>query len=84
MTVCGKSFQYLVGGLVPDIGPGVLIPVGDPGADRGGEFLDRAVGTAGEPFAGEFAEPALHQIEPGAVGGGEVHHEAGGEKAANA
>src|SRR5207342_868021 len=37
----------------------------------------RAVGAAPQPFGGELAEPALDQVEPRAVGGGEMQAEAG-------
>ena len=38
--------------------------------------LHAAEHTAPNPFVGEFGEPSLDQIDPGAVGGREVHMEA--------
>jgi hypothetical protein len=41
-AVAGEAFEDLVGGLVPDKGGGVLIPVRRPGLDVGGELFDAA------------------------------------------
>ena len=54
----------LVGGLVPDEWLGVVVPVGDPGADRGDEIADGAVGAALDPLAGQLGEPALDEVQP--------------------
>src|SRR3546814_6323940 len=62
---------------MPDEGLGVVGPVRDPGADRGDELADGAVGAAAEPLVGELGEPALDQVHPRAVGGGEVEREPG-------
>src|SRR5581483_8406731 len=71
-AVGGEAVEDFVGGLVPDVGAGVVVPAGDPGADGGDELSDRAVGAALDPFGGELGEPALDEVEPGAVGRGEV------------
>ncbi len=62
---------------MPGVGAGILVPSVDPVLDRVSEFGDRAVGAASDPFGGEFGEPAFDQVEPGAVGGGEVDVESG-------
>src|SRR5437879_10751393 len=61
---------------MPDERFGVVVPVGDPRADRADEFADGAVGASFDPLRGEFGEPALDEVEPGAVGRGEVKREA--------
>ena len=76
LAVGGEAVEDLVCGLVPDVGLGVFVPVGDPGADRGDEVADRAVGAAFDPFRGQLGEPALDEIQPGAVGRREVEREA--------
>jgi hypothetical protein len=58
-AVAGEAFEDLFGGLVPHEGGGVLVPVGGPGFDVGGEFLDAAVGRALQLLGGEGGEPAL-------------------------
>jgi hypothetical protein len=40
LAVGGEAVEDFVGGLVPDVGLGVVVPVGDPGADRGDEVAD--------------------------------------------
>ena len=62
MTITSQPVQDLIGGLVPDIRPGMLVPGGDPGADGCDEFLDRTVGASPDPLGGELAEPALDQV----------------------
>jgi hypothetical protein len=42
-----------------------------------GELADRAVGAALEPPGGQLGKPSLDQVQPRAVGGREVHVEAG-------
>jgi len=71
----------LLGGLGPDERTGILVPVFQPGADIGVELAHRAVRAPLELSFGEFAEPALHQVQPARAGGGEVQDKAGvGEK----
>jgi hypothetical protein len=50
LAVGGEAVEDLVGGLVPDERFGVVVPVGDPGADRGDEVADGAVAAALDPF----------------------------------
>ena len=66
----------LRGGLGPDEGLGVLVPVGEEASD--GAFQ---LGNAGETAApnrllADDAEPAFDQIEPGGAGRGEVQMKA--------
>src|SRR5215210_1388616 len=75
-AVTGKAFEDLLGGLVPHERSRVLVPVGDPGLDVGGEVLDAAVGGALQLLGGQGGEPPLHQVHPRPVGGGEVEVEA--------
>ena len=44
-------------------------------ADSGFQFLDAAKRAAPNAFVGEFGEPSLHKVDPGAVGGSEVDME---------
>ena len=60
---------------MPGVGAGVVVPGVDPVLDRVFEFGDRPVGTASDPFGGEFCEPAFDEVHPGAVGGGEMNVE---------
>ena len=46
LTKGGEAFKDLIGGLVPHERPGVVVPVRDPGADRGDLLFDRAVRAA--------------------------------------
>ena len=62
---------------MPDEGARILVPVGDPALDGVGQISHAAVGAAPEPFRGQFRQPALDQVHPGAVGGSEVEREAG-------
>jgi hypothetical protein len=52
LVVGGEAVEDFVCGLVPDVGFWVLVPVGDPGADRCDEVADGAVGAALDPFRG--------------------------------
>ena len=60
---------------MPDEWCGLVVPVGDPGADRGDEVADVAVAAAFDPLCRQLGEPALDQVEPGAVGRCEVERE---------
>jgi hypothetical protein len=62
LAVGGEAGEDLVGGLVPDVGLGVLVPVGDSGTDRGDEVFDRAVGAAFDPLLAQFCERALDEV----------------------
>jgi hypothetical protein len=66
----------LVGGLLPDERLGVVVPVGDPGADRRDKIADRAVGASLDPFRRQLGEPALDEVEPGTLGRREMQREA--------
>ena len=76
MAVGGEAGEDVVCGFVPDVGLGVVVPVGDPGADRGDEVADGAVGAAFDPLRGELGEPALDEVDPARAGRGEVQVEA--------
>jgi hypothetical protein len=58
-----------MGAVVPDERSRVLVPVGDPDADRGAQFPGRAVAAV--------PQPAPDEVQPGAAGGREVQREAG-------
>jgi hypothetical protein len=49
---------------------------GDELANRGLELRDTAMNAAPQLFVREFREPALHEVQPGSVGGREVDVEA--------
>jgi hypothetical protein len=76
LAVGGDAVEDLVGALVPNEWLGLVVPVRDPGADRGDEVSDGAVAAALDPFGREFGEPAFDEVEPGTVGRGEVEGEA--------
>ena len=57
MDICGEGVEDLVRGFVPGVGAGVIVPGVDPVLDRVFEFGDGSVGTASDPFGGEFGEP---------------------------
>ena len=65
MAVVADAGQDLVGGLGPHVGPWVVVPGVDPGADVGVEVTYRGVGAAAQFLVGQFGEPALDQVEPG-------------------
>jgi hypothetical protein len=46
--------------------------VGEIAVDRGDEAGDALEGAAANARAGDFSEPALDQVQPGATGGNEV------------
>ena len=60
----------------PDEGRGVGVVHLDEGGDSIDEFRDTAEGAPLQSFAGERAEPALDEVQPGAGGGREVEVEA--------
>src|SRR6516225_3872775 len=51
---------------------GIEIPVLGPLGDGGAEFGDAGERAATQAFIGEFFEPALDQVQPGARGGREM------------
>jgi hypothetical protein len=51
-AVGGKDVKDLVGGFMPDEWFGVVVPVGDPVADRPDQFPDGALGGALDSFDG--------------------------------
>lgn len=53
---------------MPDEGLGVLVPGDDPRVEVGGQIFDAAVSGSLEPFAGEFGEPALDEVQPRGAG----------------
>lgn len=62
VAVVGEAVEDLVGGLVPDLGLGLIVPAGDPSADRGDEVFDGVVCAAFDPLGGELREPALDEV----------------------
>src|SRR5437588_5114705 len=76
LAVGGDPVEDLLGALVSYVGLGVFVPVGDPGADRGDEVMDRAMRAAPDLLRGQLGKPALDEVQPGAVGGREVQGEA--------
>ena len=76
MEIVGEVVEDLVGGLAPDEGPGVGVPVFDPVGDVAAECGDGVVGGAAQFLGGQLGEPAFDLVEPGAVGRGVVDREA--------
>jgi uncharacterized integral membrane protein len=76
LEISGDLVEDLVGGLGPDKRPGLLVPGVDPGLDRAGRLGDRPVAATPQPLAGQLGEPPLDQVQPRAVGRGEVQLEA--------
>src|SRR4029450_5008865 len=77
MKISGQVVEELVGGLGPDERLGILVPRLDPSPKVGLQLGDAAVGRAPQLAVGQAGEPALHQVQPGAVGRGQVEVEAG-------
>lgn len=76
MAVGGDFVEDFVGRLGPDEGPGLVVPVGQPGPDVAFEGLDGAVYSALEFLLCEFGEPPLDQVQPRRAGRCEVQVEA--------
>src|SRR5437870_6642185 len=68
--------EDLVGGLDPEVGTRVFVPVVEPGADVAFELGDAAVDAAAEHLGGDLGEPALDEVEPGGALRDEVEHKA--------
>lgn len=56
--------EYLVGGLGPLVGFGVLVVALDEGANVGFELSGRGVDATPQLLAGEFGEPAFNLVGP--------------------
>ena len=69
-AVCGAgdAGEDLVCGLGPDEGPGFRVVDVDEFSDRFLELKDATVAAATDLFLRQLGEPALDEIEPGAVG----------------
>lgn len=68
----GEAFEYLVRGLRPDVGLGIGVPCGYPGADVLLKDLDTLVDASPYLLVRQLGEPPLDQVEPGRSGRGEV------------
>src|SRR6266511_2233664 len=75
--ISSDAVKDLIGGLVPHKRPRLLVPRVDPGLDRRGQLRHRPVAATLEPLGRQLRKPALHQVQPGTVGGGEVQVETG-------
>ena len=76
MPACGGGDDFVgIGG--PGEGPGVIVGFAQEAVDGGLELDDRSEHAAFEAALAELGEEALHGIEPGARGRGEVEDEAG-------
>src|SRR5665647_2465589 len=76
VTVTGDRLEDLVGGLGPDEGARVFVPVRQPVADVGAQLAHRTVDAAARLARGQLGEPALDEVQPRGAGGGEVQREA--------
>jgi Amidohydrolase family len=56
--------EDLIGGLVPDVGAGVFVPVGGPVPDVTLEGPDAGMGSSFDLFGGQLGEPSFHHVEP--------------------
>ena len=56
--------EYLVGGLGPFEGLGVLVVAVDEGSDIGLQLPDRGMNAPPKALSGELGEPALDLIDP--------------------
>src|SRR5215203_742340 len=81
---CGRALgeardarQDLVGAFGPHERRGLLVADVDEFPDSTLEFADTTMGASPQLFGRQFTEPALDQVQPRAVGGGEVHMKAG-------
>ena len=77
MAVVGEAVEDLVGGLVPDEGLGVVVPVGDPGADRGDESRTERWVPRLSHLVVSSANQRSTRFSQRAVGRREVEREAG-------
>src|SRR6202034_4316928 len=69
------SRDDLIGFGGPDKGSGLIVGLAEEAVDRGLELDDRAEGAAFEPTPGQLGEEALHGVEPGGRGRGEMEDE---------
>lgn len=58
-----------LGGGGPDERTAVVVVVLDEGVDLVSQLRDRREGSAADGLLGDDAEPALHLVQPGGVGG---------------
>jgi integrase len=73
LTISRNTGEDLVGGFVPDKGPGSLIADRQVLTNRRLERPRAAMRAAFDLLLRERREPPLHEVEPGRAGGGEVH-----------
>ena len=76
LMVAGDRLEDLVGGLGPDEGARVFVPMRQSVADVGVELAHRTVDAAPQLAGGQLGKPALDEVQPGGAGGGEAEHEA--------
>jgi hypothetical protein len=72
MGETSDACENLVGSLCPDERTRARVVGVEKLADRAFELTYAAVRSTANPLIGEFREPALDQVEPRAVGRGEV------------
>src|SRR3990172_5196096 len=75
-TKSAHAGEDLIRRLQPDEGLGVFVAGGEVDADGVLELAGAAVRPAAQLLLGETGEPALDLVDPGRVGGREVHVEA--------
>ena len=67
---------YLLGGLGPDKGSGVLVPAFHKAGDRPLQLRHAVEAAAADCLLANQAKPALHQVQPRGTGGCEMEMEA--------
>jgi hypothetical protein len=77
LSVTRHAGQNLVRGFCPDERLGTFVVHVQVFADSRFQFFHTAKNTATYAFIGDFCEPSLHQVDPGAVGGSEVQVKTG-------
>ncbi len=73
----GHAVENLIGSAGPDEWFRIFVVDLDESANGRLKLFDAAERAAPDPFVGEFGEPSLHQVQPGAVCGREVNVKTG-------
>ena len=69
MRETGDALQDLVRGSRPDEGFGIFVVHHDVLAESRFQFFDTAKDAPSDTLVGDLGKPALHQVDPGGVGG---------------
>jgi len=76
-TISGQRLEDLIRGLVPHVGPRILVPIPGPLFQGCFQSSHASVGASSQPPVSELGKPTLDQVEPRARSRGEVQVETG-------